>query len=59
MCVGLRRVDRMDGTPVASSEIAVQQAQTATAFKRPSKTLEDAGGRNVVMRLPAALPGGK
>jgi uncharacterized protein GlcG (DUF336 family) len=50
--------ERIDGTQVGSSEVAIRKAQTANAFKRPSKAFEDAvaGGRNVVMMLPGALP---
>jgi glc operon protein GlcG len=50
--------ERIDGTQVGSSEVAIRKAQTANAFKRPSKVFEDAvaGGRNVVMVLPGALP---
>lgn len=50
--------ERIDGTQIGSSEVAVRKAQSANAFKRPSKVFEDAvaGGRNVVMTLPGALP---
>ncbi len=50
--------ERIDGTQVGSSEVAVRKAQSANAFKRPTKAFEDAvaGGRNVVMTLPGALP---
>jgi len=50
--------ERIDGTQIGSSEVAVRKAQSANAFKRPSKAFEEAvaGGRNVVMTLPGALP---
>ena len=51
-------LQRMDETQIGSVEIALQKAKTALLFKRPTKALEDAvaGGRNVVLRLPGALP---
>jgi uncharacterized protein GlcG (DUF336 family) len=51
-------LERMDETQIGSVEVAQEKARTAVRFKRPSKALEDAvtGGRNVVLRLPGALP---
>jgi uncharacterized protein GlcG (DUF336 family) len=51
-------VERIDETQIGSYEVSVQKARTAVLFKRPTKALEDAvaGGRNVVLRLPGALP---
>lgn len=51
-------LQRMDETQIGSVEVAIQKAQTAIKFKRPSKALEDAvaGGRNAILRLPGALP---
>ncbi len=51
-------LQRMDDTQLGSVGIATQKASTAVVFKRPTKALEDvvAGGRNVVLRLPGALP---
>ena len=52
---------RMDDTQYASSDVAVRKAQTAIAFKRPSKAFEDAvlAGRTVAMSLPiVSLEGG-
>jgi len=51
-------LQRMDETQIGSVEVAQEKARTAVRFKRPSKALEDAvaGGRNVVLRLPGALP---
>jgi glc operon protein GlcG len=48
-------LERMDQTQHGSVEVATAKAQTAVAFKRPTKALEDAvsGGRNVLLRLPA------
>jgi uncharacterized protein GlcG (DUF336 family) len=51
-------LQRMDGTQIGSVVVAQEKAGTAVRFKRPTKALEDAvaGGRNVVLRLPGALP---
>lgn len=51
-------LQRMDETQLASVEIAQGKAKTAVLYKRPTKAMEDAvaGGRNVVMTLPGALP---
>jgi glc operon protein GlcG len=48
-------LQRMDETQHGSIEVATAKAQTAVAFKRPTKALEEAvtGGRNVLLRLPA------
>lgn len=54
-------LQRLDGTQYASIEVAQRKAQTAIAFKRPSKVFEDAvtSGRPAVMSLPVlALEGG-
>jgi len=50
--------ERIDGTQNGSSEVAVQKARSAAAFKRPTKAFEDAvaGGRTAVLGLPGALP---
>ena len=50
--------ERIDGTQMGSSTVAIRKAQTSAAFKRPSKAIEDAvaGGRQVLMMLPGALP---
>ena len=54
----LMYLQRMDETQLASVEIAQGKAKTAVLYKRPTKAMEDAvaGGRNVVMTLPGALP---
>ncbi len=51
-------LQRMDETQIGSVEVAQEKAKTSVKFKRPTKALEDAvaGGRNVVLRLPGALP---
>ena len=51
-------LERMDGTQVASVQVAQDKGRTAVLFKRPTKALEDAvgGGRLVVMTLPGATP---
>jgi glc operon protein GlcG len=49
--------ERIDGTQVASSEIAIAKARTAATYKRPTKLLEEAvaGGRPGLLSLPGAL----
>jgi glc operon protein GlcG len=51
-------LERMDGTQLASVQVAQDKARTAVLFKRPSKALEEAvaGGRTVVMKLAGATP---
>ena len=51
-------LERMDGTQLASVQVAQDKARTAVLFKRPSKALEEAvaGGRTVVMKLAGAIP---
>lgn len=51
-------LERMDGTQIASVQVAQDKAATAVRFKRPTKVLEDAvaGGRIVVMTLSGAIP---
>ena len=45
---------KIDGTQLASVEIAIGKARTANNFKRPTKALEDAvaSGRNNLLTLP-------
>jgi glc operon protein GlcG len=47
-------LQRLDGTQVASSLIAVGKAETAAKFKRPSKVMEDAvaNGRTAMLSMP-------
>jgi glc operon protein GlcG len=51
-------LERMDGTQIASVQVAQDKAATAVRFKRPTKALEDAvaGGRLVVMKLGDVTP---
>jgi glc operon protein GlcG len=51
-------LQRIDGTQTGSIDVAIKKAQTAMAFKRPTKVFEDAvaGGRQVILALPGALP---
>ncbi len=51
-------LQRMDETQVGSVAFAIGKAKTSLYYKRPTKALEDAvaGGRNVVMTFPDALP---
>lgn len=51
-------LQKMDETQIGSLEVAQEKARTAVKFKRPSKAFEDAvkGGRQVVLKLPGALP---
>jgi uncharacterized protein GlcG (DUF336 family) len=49
---------RIDGTQTGSVLVSQRKAQTAIAFKRPSKVFEEgvAGGRNALLGLPGAVP---
>jgi uncharacterized protein GlcG (DUF336 family) len=49
---------RIDGTQTGSVLVSQRKAQTAIAFKRPSKVFEEgvAGGRNALLALPGAVP---
>ena len=51
-------LQRLDGTQTGSIDVAIKKAQTAMAFKRPTKVFEDAiaGGRNALIALHGALP---
>jgi glc operon protein GlcG len=51
-------LQRMDETQIGSIDVATQKAQSAIKFKRPTKAFEDAvaGGRNVILKLPGAMP---
>lgn len=49
---------RLDGTQTGSVLVSQRKAQTAIAFKRPTKVFEEgvAGGRNALLALPGAVP---
>ncbi len=49
---------RMDGTQTGSVVVSQRKAQTAIAFKRPTKVFEEgvAGGRTALVALPGAVP---
>jgi uncharacterized protein GlcG (DUF336 family) len=49
---------RLDGTQTGSVQVSQRKAQTAIAFKRPTKVFEEgvAGGRNALLALPGAVP---
>ena len=52
-------LQRLDETQTGSIEVAIQKAQTAVNFKRPSKALEDAlvtNNRTPILKLPGAIP---
>ena len=51
----LTYLEKLDGTQIASVDVAIGKARTANNFKRPTKVFEDgvAGGRNVLLSLPA------
>lgn len=51
-------LQRMDGTQLASVEIALAKAVSAIKYKRPTKIFEDSliGGRQAVLNLPEAMP---
>lgn len=51
-------LQRMDDVQTASIEIALKKAQSAAAFRRPTKAFEDqlVGGRAAILKLPGAMP---
>jgi len=51
-------LQRLDGTMLASIDIAINKAVCALTFKRPTKSFEDAliGGRQAILGLPGAIP---
>lgn len=51
-------LQRMDGTQLASIDLATQKALSALIYRRPTKAFEDSllGGRQAVLALPGALP---
>jgi len=51
-------LQRIDETQTGSIDVAIQKARGAVAYKRPTKVFEDAvaGGRNVILSLPHAMP---
>lgn len=50
----LTYLEKLDGTQIASVDVAIGKARTANNFKRPTKVFEEgvAGGRNVLLSLP-------
>ncbi|MBI4611755.1 MAG: heme-binding protein [Candidatus Rokubacteria bacterium] len=54
----LTYLQRIDETQTGSIRVAIEKARTAVAYKRPTKVFEDlvAGGRNVILSLPGAMP---
>lgn len=53
----LTYLEKLDGTQLASVDIAISKARTANNFKRPTKVFEDgvAGGRNALLSLPEGI----
>ena len=51
-------LERLDGTQIASVDVALGKARTAMRYKRPSKALEDAvaGGRTALVAVPEITP---
>jgi uncharacterized protein GlcG (DUF336 family) len=51
-------LERIDDAQLGSQEVAIEKAETALKFKRPTKVFEDqvASGRTVVLKIPGALP---
>lgn len=51
-------LQQIDETQTGSIDVAIQKARGAVAYKRPTKVFEDAvaGGRNVILTLPHAMP---
>ena len=52
--------ERMDNTQTGSIKVAIQKAQSAAAFRRPTKVFEDTlasgGGGLRILGLPGAIP---
>ena len=52
--------EKMDGTQIASVNVAMEKARTSAQFKRPTKALQDivaAGGDGLrILGLPGAVP---
>lgn len=51
-------LQRMDDVQTGSIDVAMQKAQSAVRFRRPTKAFEEAltGGRQAILRLPGAMP---
>jgi glc operon protein GlcG len=51
-------MQRLDGAPRGSIDVALAKAKTAVNFQRSTKALEDvvAGGRTVLLAVPGVLP---
>ncbi len=51
-------LQRMDGTQLASIDLATQKALSALIYRRPTQAFEESliGGRQAVLALPGALP---
>ena len=51
-------LERMDNTQIGSIEVAIQKANTAIAFKRPTKAYEDlvAQGKTDILGVPGVIP---
>lgn len=52
-------LERLDDTQIGSIEVAIQKAQSAVNFKRPTKMLEEAlveKSRTPILKLPGAIP---
>lgn len=51
-------LQRMDGVQTGSIEVAMKKAQAAAAFKRPTRSFQDAvvGGRVALLALPGGMP---
>jgi uncharacterized protein GlcG (DUF336 family) len=50
--------ERLENTQNGSSEVSIEKARTAAAFRRPSKAFEDvvAGGKTNYLKLPGTVP---
>lgn len=52
--------EKMDNTPLASANVAIDKARSAAIYKRPTKALQDAlaaGGAGLrILRLQGAMP---
>ena len=50
--------ERMDGVQTGSIQVAIRKAETAVAFKRPTRLFEEAvaDGRTALVALPGGMP---
>lgn len=51
-------LERMDGVPFGSTDVALEKAISAAAYRRPTAVFDErlSGGRHAVLRQPFAFP---